>query len=331
MTRLTGAFGVLLTCALAGCGGSGDASTSGPGSTGSVAPPPKSAQPARFSAQQVSLASCVAAWNTAGPSEWRDLALLVSRGTVPTPAGKLARSVLGMRLDDAGNCIMAVRYGKDAGIPDARRFTYAAGDPITDATQVQDVPPSASEGPAPDFAPIHILDDGQAEFSGTSWEQLNTLVAPAETTYTAAVASAASASGGDGATPPAAGSGQSGSGVNGITGEEVFSTSDRLERCYAHADGSSPAEINCIGLPSEKTVTLVAGSGATYDGRLAGGNFLTGRKMPEGTRRMIVGAFRCDASWRGIRCKDVTGSGEGFIIGDRVVILTADGREVSRH
>ena len=53
--------------------------------------------------------------------------------------------------------------------------------------------------------------------------------------------------------------------------------------------------------------------------------------MPEGTRRTIVGAFRCGASWRGIRCVDLTGSGEGFIIGDRIVILTAAGQKVSRH
>ncbi|HVG88441.1 MAG TPA: hypothetical protein VM823_05665, partial [Gaiellales bacterium] len=66
-------------------------------------------------------------------------------------------------------------------------------------------------------------------------------------------------------------------------------------------------------------------------GRLVGGTYLVGRRMPEGTRRTIVGAFRCGASWRGIRCVDLTGSGEGFIIGDRIVILTAAGQKVSRH
>jgi hypothetical protein len=328
MTRLPGILCALVACMATACGESGNAASSGPAPT--VTPPstPTSDQPASFSAEQVSLASCIAAWNTAGPTEWRQTALLVSRGTILTASGRAARASLAVQLDGAGNCVITVRYGR-AGAPDARRFTYAAGDPITDATQVQDVPPSPADTTAPDAGPIHILDDGRAEFSGTGWEQLNTLVPGSERTYAAAVASAGSTSAGGGTT--SGGSGLTDNGVKGITGEAVFSTSDKLERCYARADGSSPAEIDCIGLPSEKTVTLVAGSGATYNGRLVGGNYLVGRRMPEGTRRTIVGAFRCGASWRGIRCVDLTGSGEGFIIGDRIVILTAAGREVSRH
>jgi len=328
MTRLAGILCALVACIASACGESGDASSSRPAPTMTPPPAPTSAQPASFSAEQVSLASCIAAWNTAGPTQWRDTALLVSRGTILTASGEAARSSLAVQLDGAGNCVITVRYG-GAGAPDARRFTYAAGDPITDATQVQDVPPSPADTTAPDAGPIRILDDGHAEFSGNGWEDLNALVPGSEKTYAAAVASAGSTSAGGGTTP--GGSGLTDNGVKGTTGEAVFSTSDKRERCYARADGSSPAEIDCIGLPSEKTVTLVAGSGATYSGRLAGGNYLVGRKLPEGTRRTIVGAFRCGASWRGIRCVDLTGSGEGFIIGDRIVILTAGGREVSRH
>jgi hypothetical protein len=336
MTRLVIVVGVFLTL-LPGCDGSAsgsDAETaarSGPPASSSPA-----AQPAETTTSRVAMslaASCVAAWNTASPTEWRDAVASINGSTLPSDSGAPARPAFTVQTDQAGTCVLSAIYGAASSPVAWRQFTFTSGDPITDPSQVTDVQSALGAEPVADLHGGWALDivepDGHAEFT-KAHDDLNSLVETQARTYLAAVSAAAPPSDGSGAT-----GGQTpdltGSGVAGRSGEEVFSTTDGRERCYAKGTGQAPAELTCIGNPSAKTVSLVAGSGATYTGKVPGGQYLVGTPLPEGTSRRVLDAFRCGASWRGIRCTDLTGSGQGFIIGDYVVILTANGREVSRH
>jgi Prokaryotic RING finger family 1 len=95
-----------------------------------------------------------------------------------------------------------------------------------------------------------------------------------------------------------------------------FTSVDRLQRCRV-----TNASVVCTSGPSGDGARLEAGGQARRLESI-GSSDAGGPAMPMGTAfRTPDGTLRCESSRRGITCKDLTGSGGSFTIGDYRVVI----------